>query len=62
MGLSTEKGVELKLLEIGKWQWVCEGLPTSHIKFTLWFNDETPSELGEITLNPGEIVTVDAKF
>lgn len=62
MGLSQEKGVALKMLEIGKWQWVCDGLPTSPIKFTIWLNDSIESELGEVELNPAEIITLDVKF
>lgn len=61
-GLSPDKGVAMQMLEIGKWQWICEALPTDPIKITIWLNDEKPSTLGEIVLNPGETLDIDLSF
>lgn len=61
-GLNPEKGTAMQMLEIGKWQWICEALPTDPIKITVWLNDEKPSPLGEIVLNPGETLDIDLTF
>ncbi|MBS1485457.1 MAG: hypothetical protein HP060_01485, partial [Opitutales bacterium] len=61
-GLNPDKGVAMQMLEIGKWQWICEALPTDPIKITIWLNDEKPSTLGEIVLNPGETLDIDLSF
>lgn len=61
-GLSPDRGVAMQMLEIGKWQWICEALPTDPIKITIWLNDEKPSTLGEIVLNPGQTLDVDLSF
>lgn len=58
-GLSQNKGAQMQMLEIGKWQWKCDALVAEEIKFTIWINDETPSELGELSLNPNETIEVD---
>ena len=61
-GLSPEKGVPMDLLEIGKYQWKCEALIAEPIKISIWLNDETPSNLGELTLNPNETLDVEPSF
>lgn len=62
MGLSEDVGAEMKMLEIGKWQWVCDGIPLSPAKFTVWLNDKIPADIGETAINPGEIVNLDIDF
>ena len=61
-GLSQEKGTAMDLLEIGKYQWKCEGIITEPVKISIWLNDEIPSNLGELTLNPNETLDIDPTF
>lgn len=61
-GLDPSKGSPMQMLEIGRWQWVCPEPPSAPIRFTIWLNDETPSNLGEMTLNPGETLELDPDF
>lgn len=52
-GLSLEKGVPMQFVEIGKWEWVCPGGAVP-VKIQIYKNDETPSTLGQIELEPGQ--------
>lgn len=61
-GLSQEKGTAMDLLEIGKYQWKCEGIISEPVKISIWLNDEIPSNLGELTLNPNETLDIDPTF
>lgn len=61
-GLSQEKGIAMDLLEIGKYQWKCEGIISEPVKISIWLNDEIPSNLGELTLNPNETLDIDPTF
>lgn len=61
-GLSMEKGAAMDLLEIGKYQWKSESAVAEPIKVSIWLNDETPSNLGELTLNPNETLDIDPTF
>lgn len=61
-GLSKEKGTAMDLLEIGKYQWKCEGIISEPVKISIWLNDEIPSNLGELTLNPNETLDIDPTF
>lgn len=60
-GLSTEKGVPMQFVEIGKWEWVCPeaGEP---VLLQIYKNDEVPSSLGEILLEPGQRRAVTPTF
>ncbi|MBO7521305.1 MAG: hypothetical protein J6T16_03600 [Opitutales bacterium] len=61
-GLSPDKGSPMDLLEIGKYQWKCEGMIADPIKISVWLNDEIPSNLGELILNPNETLEIDPSF
>ncbi|MDX8414725.1 hypothetical protein [Intestinicryptomonas porci] len=61
-GLSQEKGTAMDLLEIGKYQWKCEGIISEPVKISIWLNDKIPSNLGELTLNPNETLDIDPTF
>lgn len=61
-GLSQEKGIAMDLFEIGKYQWKCEGIISEPVKISIWLNDEIPSNLGELTLNPNETLDIDPTF
>lgn len=61
-GLSQEKGIAMDLLEISKYQWKCEGIISEPVKISIWLNDEIPSNLGELTLNPNETLDIDPTF
>ncbi len=60
--LSLEKGVPMQLLEIGKYQWKCEDGISEPVKISIWLNDEIPSTLGELSLNPNETLDIDPSF
>ena len=61
-GLSPDKGAPMDLLEIGKYQWKCGGMIADPIKISVWLNDEIPSNLGELVLNPNETLEIDPSF
>lgn len=60
-GLSLEKGVPMQFVEIGKWEWVS---PNGHepVSIQIYKNDEVPSTIGEITIEPGQRRAVTPTF
>ncbi len=60
-GLSTDKGVPMEFVEIGKWQWVA---PESDEPVTcqIYRNDEIVAEGEEIVLEPGQRRTISPIF
>jgi len=60
-GLSTEKGVPMDFVEIGKWQWIADD-PTQPVRCQIYKNDETPAEGGMMELEPGQKRILSPRF
>jgi hypothetical protein len=61
-GLSSDEGVPLQFVSIGKWRWETDAA-TAPMRVTLWKNDEEEcSAVGEIELKPGAQLETSANF
>lgn len=60
-GLSTDTGVPMEFLEIGKWRWIAPSADQD-VRCQVYRNDETASEEGEIVLPAGQEVSLSVRF
>ncbi|HAV13063.1 MAG TPA: hypothetical protein DCX06_06170 [Opitutae bacterium] len=61
-GLSSEKGIAMEFVEIGKWSWAPSEELDGPIELQLYRNDEDPDKSGTLTLEPGQKLTVSPEF
>lgn len=59
-GLSQETGLLLPMTGIGEWEWEESLKETATVE--IFLNDQTPSDLGQITLSPGEKILLHPTF
>jgi len=59
-GMSEDHGIPLTMSGIGEWSWVS---PLDEaFRFTLWLDNKTADQNGEMTLEPGERKVVEPRF
>ena len=60
-GLSSNKGVPMEYVDVGRWQWVCPEAG-SPVTVTLWRNDEIPAEGPAISVPSGMTLEIHPQF
>ena len=60
-GLSWDRGVEMRFVEIGKWEWSASEVEES-IQARIYLNDKISAYGEDIELNAGEQVEVTPEF